>query len=294
MPNKSAIYKMFGGETAAFDRMLNYFFKTNALNIYKETRNGLVGTEYSSKFSLWLALGCISPRVLYYKVKEFESQRRPNESTKHFIYELLWRDFFKFHALKFGKKIFYLNGLWSSSKASSNSAAGYTWKKDMALFEKWCKGETGYPFVDANMKELNETGWMSNRGRQNVASFLTKDLEIDWRFGAEYFEATLIDYDVTSNWCNWQYVAGVGVDPRKDRYFNTTKQAYDYDSQGDFARLWLPQLTKVPREFVYCPWRLSVVEQKRFEFILGKDYPAPCVKAKFDWNPNQKSRPRKF
>lgn len=90
--------------------------------------------------------------------------------------------------------------------------------------ERNAEGETGYPFVDANMKELNETGWMSNRGRQNVASFLIKDLEVDWRLGAEYFEATLVDYDVTSNWCNWQYVAGVGVDPREDRYFNTTKQ----------------------------------------------------------------------
>jgi deoxyribodipyrimidine photo-lyase len=93
--------------------------------------------------------------------------------------------------------------------------------------------------VDANMRELNETGWMSNRGRQNAASFLTKDFGIDWRWGAEYFETMLIDYDCTSNWCNWQYVAGVGTDPRQDRYFNVVKQAYDYDEEGEYAKLWV-------------------------------------------------------
>lgn len=124
---------MHGGETAAYERMLNYFFKSDGLKLYKTTRNGLVGTEYSSKFSIWLSLGSISPRLLYLKVKEFESQKQANESTKHFVFELLWRDFFKFHTLKFGKKIFYLNGLWPNHRT-------WKWKNDPVLFEKWCKG----------------------------------------------------------------------------------------------------------------------------------------------------------
>lgn len=156
--NKSAIDSMRGGETAAHERMLNYFFKTDGLNVYKTTRNGMIGTEYSSKFSMWLALGCMSARVLYWKVKEFESARRANESTKHFVFELLWRDFFKFHGLKFGRKIFYLNGLWSPRRqasagpsrgasgggraSSGRGGGGYRWKTDVGLFEKWCKGKT--------------------------------------------------------------------------------------------------------------------------------------------------------
>ena len=193
---RSAIENMKGGEDAAINRMIEYFFKTQGLENYKLTRNGLIGTEYSSKFSLWLSYGCISARLIYAKIKEYEEKNRPNESTKHMAFELLWRDFFKFHSKKYGNGIFYRDGCHSKNTASSS----YRWKTDLELFDKWCKGETGYPFVDANMKELNETGFMSNRGRQNVASFLTKDLEIDWRFGAEYFEMMLIDYDVTSNW----------------------------------------------------------------------------------------------
>lgn len=145
--NKSAIDSMRGGETAAYERMLNYYFKSDGLNLYKTTRNGMIGTEYSSKFSMWLALGCISPRLLYWKVKEFESEKRANESTKHFVFELLWRDFFKFHGLKFGRKIFYLNGLWTNASRNKSGGRAATnsswsgWKTDLVMFEKWCKGK---------------------------------------------------------------------------------------------------------------------------------------------------------
>jgi deoxyribodipyrimidine photo-lyase len=284
--NVSAIQGMKGGELEALARTTNYFFKTNGLSIYKTTRNGLVGTEYSSKLSMWLALGCVSARYLYWKVKEFESKNKPNESTKAFVFELLWRDFFKFHSLKYGKSLFYPNGCSGSPK--------YKWKSDKQLFEKWCKGETGYPFVDANMKELNETGWMSNRGRQNVASFLTKDLEIDWRWGAEYFETMLIDYDCTSNWGNWQYVAGVGTDPRADRYFNVIKQAYDYDENGEYVKMWLPQLAKCELKYLNCPFKMSMIEQQRVNCVIGKNYPAPVVRLKMDWDPNRPRSVNKF
>jgi deoxyribodipyrimidine photo-lyase len=133
------------------------------------------------------------------------------------------------------------------------------------------------------MKELAETGWMSNRGRQNVASFLTKDLEIDWRLGAEYFEMILIDYDVATNWINWQHIADVGgTDPREDRYFNVIKQAYDYDPNGEYVKLWLPQLSSVPTNYIYCPFKLSYGDQARYKC---KEYPQPLVKIKADWNP---------
>lgn len=140
------------------------------------------------------------------------------------------------------------------------------------------------------MKELKETGWMSNRGRQNVASFLTKDLDIDWRFGAEWFEMMLIDYDCTSNWGNWQYAAGVGTDPRLDRYFNVIKQGYDYDENGDYVKLWLPSLENVPIDYIHCPFRMNYGDQMRFKCILGKDYSQPIVRMKFQWNPESRKR----
>lgn len=285
---RSAILNMKGGETEGLKRMEHYFFNSDGLENYKATRNGLIGTEYSSKFSIYLAHGCLSSRELYHKVKLYESKNGPSEGTKCMVFELLWRDFFKFIGLKYGCKLFNLNG------CDSNAGLKYQWKTDKDLFQAWCKGETGYPFVDANMRELNETGFMSNRGRQNVASFLTKDLEIDWRYGAEYFEAMLIDHDTTSNWGNWQYAAGVGTDPRQDRYFNTIKQAYDYDSKGDYAKLWIPCLEKVSEDFIYCPFRMSLSDQKRSSCMLGKDYPQPVCRMKFEWKPSSRNKVNKF
>ena len=116
----------------------------------------------------------------------------------------------------------------------------YDWKTDKRQIQKWINGETRSSFVNANMIELKKTGWMSNRGRQNVASFFAKELLLDWRIGAAYFETMLIDYDVHSNYGNWMYVAGVGNDPR-DRTFNVDSQAERYDANGKFQKLWLQE-----------------------------------------------------
>ena len=130
--------------------------------------------------------------------------------------------------MKHGNQIFKLEGILNKH---------YDWSNNQNLVSKWINGETQDDFVNANMIEIKETGWMSNRGRQNVASYFAKDLELDWRIGAAYFESMLIDYDVHSNYGNWMYV-GVGNDPR-DRKFNTQLQAERYDANGRFRRLWL-------------------------------------------------------
>jgi deoxyribodipyrimidine photo-lyase len=143
---------------------------------------------------------------------------------------LLWRDYFRNIAAKFGKKIFLKNGI----KHQTNKK-----KFDPEIFKKWTLGETGEDFVDANMKELLQTGWMSNRGRQNVASYWIHDLNMDWRPAAAWFEQQLIDYDVYSNYGNWIYLAGVGNDPRPNRKFNIQKQAEQYDQQGEYMNKWL-------------------------------------------------------
>ena len=218
-----------GGEVQAGKRLNQYFFETKKLGFYKKTRNGLLGTGYSSKFSPWLALGCISPRQIYWAVKEFEKKHYKNQSTYWLIFELIWRDFFKYISLKHGNQIFHLGGILNKA---------YPWDSSLLSLEKWINGETAEPFVNANMMELKLTGWMSNRGRQNVASYLARDMKVDWRLGAAYFESMLIDYDVHSNYGNWMYVAGVGNDPR-DRKFNVRLQADRYDPQGKFQNLWL-------------------------------------------------------
>ncbi|XP_064818036.1 cryptochrome DASH-like [Oncorhynchus masou masou] len=155
----------------------------DAVATYKETRNGLIGLDYSTKFSPWLAIGCISPRYIYQQIKKYESERTANQSTYWVVFELLWRDYFKFVGAKYGDRLFDIKGLQDKS---------IPWKKDMNLFNAWKEGRTGVPFVDANMRELALTGFMSNRGRQNVASFLTKDLGLDWRMGAEWFHYLLV------------------------------------------------------------------------------------------------------
>jgi deoxyribodipyrimidine photo-lyase len=127
------------------------------------------------------------------------------------------------------------------------------------------------------MRELAATGFMSNRGRQNVASFLSKNLGIHWQMGAEWFESFLIDYDVCSNYGNWNYTAGVGNDARGFRYFNIPKQSRDYNPTGDYLRYWLPELASLPGDKIHEPWKLSQEEQKHFGVKIGIDYPRPIV-----------------
>jgi len=220
-----------GGEDEALKRLHHYFFETQALSNYKETRNELIGPNYSSKSSAWLALGCISPRFIYHQIKAYESRHGANASSYWLVFELLWRDYFRFMMKKHPHSFFIAQGL----KGASISA----YKHNVSQFEAWKNGKTGVDFIDANMLELKCTGFMSNRGRQNVASYFCHNLKLDWRYGAAYFEEQLIDYDVCSNWGNWAYVAGVGNDPRENRVFNIEKQALAYDKNKLYRQLWL-------------------------------------------------------
>jgi deoxyribodipyrimidine photo-lyase len=265
--HKAAI-QFKGGETEALNRLNHYFFETKSLATYKITRNEMLGANYSSKFSAWLALGCISPRYIYHQIKLFESKIEANESTYWLFFELLWRDYFQFIAVKHGNKLFKLNGLNNSK---------ITWNNNETDFEKWKSGQTGYPLIDANMQELIQTGFMSNRGRQNVASFLTKNLGVNWLWGAKWFESLLIDYDAASNYGNWAYQAGVGNDGRQSRYFNTEKQSLDYDSKGNYVRHWLNGLKTLPGSKALFPYKLSFEEQTRYKFNIHEDYYEPMV-----------------
>ena len=188
-----------------------------------------MGIDFSTKFSPWLASGYISARQVYDFLLSYEFNVIKNESTYWIFFELLWRDYFRLIFKKYGKKIFHRYGLGLSDEKVSHSDEN---------FELWKEGRTDSNFINAGMKELKETGFLSNRMRQIVASYLVNELSCDWRAGAAWFESQLIDYDVSSNHCNWAYIAGHGTDPRGGRHFNIQKQKSTYDPYGSYEKLW--------------------------------------------------------
>ena len=228
-PDERSVLHFTGGATAAKSRLQYYLWDKELLSSYKKTRNGLIGGDYSSKFSPWLAHGCLSARQIYWQVKRYEKYIQKNSSTYWLIFELIWRDYFHFVAKKYGAKLFQRSGITGEEKVD--------WGPDK-LFHLWTSGRTKEPFVDANMREMNSTGFMSNRGRQNVASYLIHNMKIDWRLGAAYFEKMLIDDDPCSNYGNWIYIAGVGNDPQGGREFDLERQKAMYDPKGEYQALW--------------------------------------------------------
>ncbi|GAK64152.1 cryptochrome DASH-like [Moesziomyces antarcticus] len=261
VPHSAFPYR--GGETEALQRLEHYFggAKSSPAAHYKETRNQMLGADYSTKFAAALAHGLLSPRLIAQRATELDASTGNAKGGGYWIlFELLWRDYFYFVGWKFGSHLFTLAGIEEEISPRSAQSKAYEWKSTNSLsdrkdpFVRWATARTGVPLIDANMVELVHTGFMSNRGRQNVASFLTKDLGWNWRHGAEFFESWLVDYDTNSNWGNWQYVAGVGNDPRSSRQFNPIKQGKDYDANGEYVATWLPQLKSLPERVRHHPW----------------------------------------
>jgi len=225
-----ASFSCNGGRSHGLARMRRWFWETDCIARYKETRDGLTGADFSSRLSPWLALGTISPREVFAEIRRYERERTANESTYWLFFELLWRDYFHFWVERARGRAFKASGVLGRTPCGA---------QDLSAFTAWCEGTTGEPFVDASMRELRATGQLSNRARQNVASWLAKTARVDWRWGAAWFESQLIDFDVGPNWGNWQYVAGVGNDPR-NRVFHVQSQAERYDSDGSYRALWAP------------------------------------------------------
>ncbi|MGR5095899.1 DASH family cryptochrome [Vibrio maritimus] len=217
-----------GGELAGLAHVRSYF-ETDAALYYKKTRNALDDWQSSTKFSLWLANGNISAKAIVSQLHRFERHDGANDSTYWIVFELLWREYFHWYGRRHGARLFAFSGIQNKSPLTSFYAQ---------RFRQWVNGTTPFPIVNACMRQLKQTGYMSNRGRQLVASCLVHELSIDWRYGANYFQHTLIDYDVGSNWGNWQYLAGVGADPRGHRKFDLQKQTQMYDPDGVFIRKW--------------------------------------------------------
>lgn len=320
-----------GGETKGQER-LDHLISSSAMTRYKDTRNGLLGLDFSTKLSGWLALGCITARQVHAWIACFEDGKTSavspaehdemtsrldrwktadgygqgeNAGTGAVRFELLWRDYFRLVARKYGARLFSLEGLRGPPAQDPNTPVKSWRRVDGAgtgseasttrdVLDRFRAGRTGTGLIDASQRELFLTGYTSNRARQNVASFLAKHLNIDWRLGAEWYECMLVDYDAASNWGNWQYVAGVGNDPRQGRMFNPVKQALDYDKRGEYVKAWVPELKgievldgqdgKADEEAlmgVFQAWRLSPPEKERLG-LAGVDWAEkPLVKIPF-------------
>jgi deoxyribodipyrimidine photo-lyase len=223
-----SIYQFKGGETEGLKHLEAYIKAINQAGSQKNTRNPFV---QPSRLSPWLSLGCLSQKQVYWAVVQHE--QGTHHSNSPLIIELFWRDYFRFMFKKYGRQFF-------TSAGFKNETPELAPDQD-ALFELWKAGQTGVPFVDASMHELNATGYITNFSRQVVAGYLVNTLNVDWTKGAAYFEKKLIDYSPASNWGNWAFVAGVGSDPKENRYFSPSRQLADLETRSDFIDTWLPE-----------------------------------------------------
>lgn len=229
IPSSKASHCQFRGGESKARQHLNNYFDGELPKHYKTVRNELDGWNNSSKFSPWLNMGCLSARQIKHAIEDYEQKNGSNDSSQWLYVELLWREYFQWLHHKIDTQLFQFKGMAKTAPLTSYYAE---------RFQKWCHGQTPFPLVNACMNELKASGYLSNRGRQIVASCLVNELSIDWRYGAAWFEHQLVDYDVAVNWGNWQYIAGVGADPRGGRHFNLDKQTYLYDSSGTYREKW--------------------------------------------------------
>lgn len=246
-------------------------FTAFAINCYADDRNRM-DLEGTSGLSPYLRFGMISARQAAWVAREAEARAADaaaRRGAETWLNELIWREFY-------AAVLYYFPSVHHT--AFRPNMRHIPWLNDPNDFAAWAEGRTGYPVVDAAMHQLNETGWMHNRARMIVASFLTKDLLIDWRQGERYFIQNLLDADPAANNGGWQWAAGTGTDAAPYfRVFNPTLQGMKFDPHGAYIRRWLPELASVPDAFVHTPWKMPADVQRRIGCTIGKDYPAPIA-----------------
>ena len=250
------------GERAGRERM--HAWLRDGIRDYATLHDRLEGG--TSELSPYLHLGCISPRELEQRAREAGSGKGPAE----FVRQLCWRDFYA-HVLLVNPS--------NAHRAYRREMEALDWEDDDEAFEAWCEGRTGFPVVDAAMRQLRERGWLHNRARLIAGSFLTKDLHIDWRRGEAHFMRLLTDGDEASNNGNWQWISSVGVDPAPyyRRMYNPAAQQRRHDPDGAYVRRWVPELGDVPLERLAEPWTMTAEEQEAAVCVIGRDYPEPIV-----------------
>ncbi|MCC7446687.1 MAG: deoxyribodipyrimidine photo-lyase [Anaerolineae bacterium] len=257
------------GEQAAIRQLES--FMDEAIYHYDDQRNTL-GIDGSAIISPYLRWGMISPRACYWAAQQALQQtnhKSERQSVSLWIGELIWREFF-YQVLAINP-----HSVRQNFKAQYDRLA---WDNNPDHLQAWMEGQTGYPIVDAAVRQMTQTGWMHNRARLIVASFLCKDLLIDWRQGEAVFMRGLLDGDVANNVGNWQWSAGTGTDAAPYfRVFNPTTQGQKFDPDGVYIRRYVPELAAVPNESIHEPAQLTRVQQERYGCVIGRDYPAPIV-----------------
>ena len=238
-----------GGETEGRRRAAEFL---DGVDAYDDSHDDLAG-DRTSRLSPYLRFGCLSPLELAVAARE-------RGGGAPFVGQLCWRDFY--HQVLAARP---------SLPRRDYKPRGDRWSRSRQLLEAWKEGRTGYPVVDAGMRQLRTEGWMHNRARLITGSFLTKDLYVDWREGAWHFWDHLMDGDIANNAGNWQWVAGTGHDVRPHRVFNPTRQAERFDPDGDYVRRWVPELRAIDGPAVHEPWKLGPLERESL------DYPEPIV-----------------
>jgi len=249
-----------GGETAARERLAQ--FLRDGIDTYADDHDAL-GRDRTSRLSPYLHFGCLSPR-------EIEERLPRGEGPDAFHRQLCWRDFYAHVLLHFPR---------NARSEFQERYRGMAWSRAEQRFAAWCEGRTGYPLVDAAMRQLRREGWMHNRARLVVGSFLTKDLGIDWRWGERHFMRLLIDGDEANNNGNWQWIASVGTDPQPAfrRIYNPARQMERHDPDGAYVRRYVPELRDVPDRYLAEPWTMPDDVQRACGCVIGRDYPEPIV-----------------
>jgi deoxyribodipyrimidine photo-lyase len=265
-------YRLQGGEQAGLARLRDFVRLDNPHGIanYHQQRD-VMAQPATSRLSAYLHLGCVSTQACLRSALQASdvASGEARNGVESWIGELAWHDFYMQILYHFP---YVLRG------AFKREFDAIAWENDEALFTAWCEGRTGYPIVDAAMRQLNSEAWMHNRARMIVASFLIKDLLIDWRWGEEYFLQQLVDGDHAANNGGWQWVAGTGTDAQPYfRIFNPVSQGEKFDTHGHYVRRYVPELARVPDRYIHAPWTMPVDEQRRAGVRIGHDYPAPIV-----------------
>ncbi len=269
-----------GGARVGMQLARDFVARANGLAQYSVARNDMAA-DATSHLSPHLHFGTVSVRELVrmaraaFALRASDGKRgnkvlpTPGENAKVWIDEIVWREFFNHVLYHFPH---------SAARSFRAEYANLNWDNDAELFQAWCEGRTGYPIVDAGMRQLRATGWMHNRTRMITASFLTKDLLLDWRLGEKFFLQNLIDGDMASNNGGWQWTAGTGTDAQPYfRIFNPMLQGARFDPTGAYVRRYVPELAKTPTEFIHAPWDMPDDVAKRIGFVPGRDYPKPIV-----------------
>ncbi len=248
------------GESSAQSDLLHFSTK---IDQYEETRN-YPFLDNTSRLSVHLRFGTVSIRDLF--------RLATSKSTlghKAWLNELIWRDFY-FSILSHFPYV--------TDRSFKIIYDQLEFTNNQTYFDAWCTGKTGYPIVDAGMRQLNETGYMHNRLRMVTASFLVKDLQVDWRWGEKYFADKLTDFDLSANNGGWQWAASTGCDAQPYfRIFNPSLQSKRFDGEGTFIKKYVTELSKVPMKFIHSPWLMDLQNQKQYSCLIGTDYPYPVV-----------------